>query len=238
MGLDPVHGVAVVTQTCDIVNSGPGKDHVMICPLIRVKLGAVLENIQKGRTLAAAALENPPEPDIVVDIGRMAPLHKDALAKLERHDGLTTDAGRMQFAETLERKFGRFAFPDEFNDRILTKLRERVISAHGKAASDHGKAYRSIKTVRVTASPGWNASEDKKVVFHFILEPEAAREANRVQIAKTLDEHFSKLAWPTGFAAASPPYYLALPEEMTVDEWLRSQPIDWEFISFAGRAIG
>lgn len=178
LGGDAVVGVAVVTQTCDIVNTTPGKEHVVVCPLVEISQ-ASLDGIRKGRTLAAAALEHPPAPNVVVDIGRMASLHKSALAKLERRDGFSTDAARIQFAEALERKFGRFAFPDQFNDGVLSKLRDRILGAHGKAASEHGEAYRSIRTARVAAVPGWGARGEKRIVFHFVLESGARREATR-----------------------------------------------------------
>lgn len=234
LGGDPVVGVAVVTQTCDIVNTMPGKEHVVICPLVELSL-ATIEGIRKGRSLAAAALELPPTSNIVVDIGRMATLHKSALDKLKRCVGFSSDEGRVQFAEALERKFGRFAFPDEFNNSVLSKLRDRILGAHGKAASDHGKSYRSIRTSRVTATPSWGLQGDKSVVFHFVLEREALREATREAIEKTLDEHLGKLIWPQGFVPGCPLYHLVTPEEMLVVEWLRSQPIDWEFISIAGK---
>jgi len=232
--VDPVVGVAVVTQTCDIVNTMPGKEHVVVCPLVEIAPGSLV-NVRKGTTLVAAVLEHPPSPNVVVDLGRMASLHKSALARLERRPGFSSDAARMQFAEALERKFGRFAFPDEFNDSILAKLRDRILGAHGKAASENGKAYRSIRTARVTATPSWNAPGQREVMFHFVIEPEAEREASRAQITTTLDDHLGKLDWPAGFVAAQPLYHLVTDEQMSVAEWLVSQPIDWDFISFAGR---
>lgn len=232
LGTDPVLGVAVVTQTCDIVNTAPGKEHVVVCPLVEISQ-ASLEGVKKGRTLAAAALEHPPAPNVVVDIGRMTSLHKSILGKLilQRRDGFSTDAERMKFADMLERKFGRFAFPDAFNDYVMAKLRDRIFGAHGKPTSEHGRAYRSIRTMRVTAAPDWVAPGKKLVMFHFVLEPEAKREATREQIARTLDEHLSKLVWPAGFVAARPLYQLVATEEMQVSEWLVSQPIDWDFLS-------
>jgi hypothetical protein len=80
---------------------------------------------------------------------RRAALHRlVALMMRQWVEGFTTDEARTEFARALERKHGRFAFPDEFNEDVLAKLRERILTAHGKVASDHGEAYRSIHTVR------------------------------------------------------------------------------------------
>jgi hypothetical protein len=194
LAVDIVVGVVVVTQTCDIVNITPGKEHIVVCPLVEIS-PASLESVRKGRTLAAAALEHPPAPNVVVDIGRMASLRKSVLPKLKRRDGFSTDAARMQLAEALERKFGRFAFPDEFNDSILSKLRDRVLSAHGKPVSEHGQAYRSIMTARVTAVPGWRArGEEDRVPLH----PRGRDEAGGQQRADCEDPRRAR--WQTGMA--------------------------------------
>ena len=232
---ETVPGLVVVTQTCDIVNAVPGKEYVVVCPLKELTEQAI-EDVRKGRSPAAAMLEHPPQPNLVVDLGRMMSVHKSVLARLERRAGFSSDEGRARFAEALERKHGRFAFPDAFNDHVLAKLRKRIVEAHGKTTSENGKAYRSIQTVRVSATPHWEAP-DIEVTFHFILVPEGGREATRAQIAKTLDDHLSKIAWPPGIRAAKPLYIMTTMEEMTAAAWTQSQPIDWDFISSAGKVV-
>jgi hypothetical protein len=232
---EPVEGLVVVSQTCDIVNTTPGKQHVVVCPLIKLTEKS-FEDICKARSPAATTLEHPPEPCVVVDLGRMMSVNKSVLVRFERKEGFTTDEARTAFADALRRKHGRFAFPDKFNDRVLAKLRDRICAAHGKRASDHGKAYRSIHTTRVTAFPGWDAPE-ATVFFHFVLEPEAKREVTRAEIAKTLDDHLGRITWPEGFRLGDPAYLLVTPEEMTAAEWIASQPVDWDFVSSAGAAF-
>jgi hypothetical protein len=53
LGGDPVAGVVVVTQTCDIVNTAAGKEHVVLCPLVELS-EASIDAVRKGRTPAAA----------------------------------------------------------------------------------------------------------------------------------------------------------------------------------------
>ena len=231
----PVIGLVVITQTCDIVNVVPGKEYVTVCPLVELD-AKVYESIRKGRSPAGAVLEHPPAANVVVDLGRMMSLHKSLLIRFERQDGFSTDDARMRFAETLERKHGRFAFPDAFNDQILAKLRDRVLGAHGKSDSDPGRTYRSIQAARVSALPNWDA-KSVTVTFHFVLEPEGRREASRDLISRTLDDHFNRLSWPTGFMAAIPPYTLETLEEMSAAQWTQTQPVDWNFISWAGTIL-
>ena len=150
---------------------------------------------------------------------------------------LSADEGRSRFAEALGRKHDRFAFPDTFNDHVLAKLRKWIVEAHGKVTSENGKAYRSIQIGRVTANPHRTGS-DLVATFHFILVPKDEREVTRTQIAKTLGRSTSERSrGRLGFRATKPLYTM---EEMTAAEWkrARSQPIDWDFISSAGKVVG
>jgi len=232
---EPVEGLVVISQTCDIVNTTPDKQHVVVCPLIKLTEQS-FEEIRKARSPAAAMLEHPPEPCVAVDLGRMMSVNKSVLLRFERREGFTTDEARTAFAEALQRKLGRFAFPNKFSDEVLHKLRGRILNAHGKSESNHGKAYRSIRTTRVTAFPDWDAPE-ATVFFYFVLEPEVKREATRAEIGKTLDDHLGRITWPEGFRLEDPPYFLVTPEEMTAAEWIASQPVDWDFVSSAGAAF-
>src|SRR3954463_13249239 len=180
---DAVIGLAVVTQTCDIVNITPGKESVVVCPLREVSR-AQSANIFAGRTPGAAVLEHPPAEDVVVDLNRMMSLRKEVLVGLKRQVGFTSDAARARFAESLQRKHGRFAFPDAFNEHVLGPLKDRIATSHDKD-SEHGKAYRSIQTTRVRAAPNWEA-DAVTVGFYFILEDEDQRVATRDKIAETI----------------------------------------------------
>jgi hypothetical protein len=233
--VEPVEGLVVISQTCDIVNFVPGREHVIVCPLVRIS-DKMIENVRTGRTPSAAILELSPAPTIVADLSRMMSISKAVLASLERRTGFNTDAGRGRFADSLQRKHGRFSFPDAFSNTVISELRGRILSAHNKNSSDHGKAYRSIQTVRVTAFPSWG-SDSVTIHFHFVLEPESKREASRKDIASTLSEHLRKLEWPDGFIPDEPLYNLVALEDMTAAEWTQSQPVDWDFVSWAGKNL-
>jgi hypothetical protein len=223
-----VVGLVAVSQTCDIVNWGEGKEWVILSPLIEVEEKIFIE-VNAGRTPGGAILECAPRPNLVVDLNRMMTVHKGVLISLERQDGFKTDQGLRNFAEALERKHGRFAFPDSFNDHVLKPLRKRIKDAHEKN-SENGRAYRSIQYVRVVASPSWDA-QLVSVGFRFVLPNEAWREATRAEIAKVVEGHLGKITWPKGFQPETPPFTLQTLDEMTALEWTESRHVDWDFIS-------
>jgi hypothetical protein len=164
----------------------------------------------------------------------MMSIRKEVLAKLERHVGITSDPWRVRFAEALERKHGRFAFPDKFNKHVLSPLKKKIERCHGKSESENGKAYRSIRTTRVRGTPSWESCA-VVVGFHFVLEDEQRRTTTRDQVAQVLAVHLLEIKWPEGFTPESPPFVLQTMDEMTAREWADSYPIDWEFISNRSR---
>ncbi|MGB8840153.1 MAG: hypothetical protein WCC64_03700 [Aliidongia sp.] len=111
-------------------------------------------------------------------------------------------------------------------------MRNRFRSKHARQESEAGKVYRSIQNIRAAAEPNWDAP-NAKVTFYFVLEPEAQRGASREQIATTLDADFQSLEWPSGLSAATPRYRLVTLEEMTAAEWVASQAVDLDYLSWA-----
>lgn len=223
-----VIGLIVISQTCDIVNWGENKEWVTVASLREVD-DSTINNINSGSTPAWATIECSPRNNVVVDLNQMMTVHKSVLAQLERRDGFKTDRERTRFADTLSRKHGRFAFPDNFNEHVLSPLKRRIVKAH-KKDSDQGKVYRSIISPRVVASPSWEA--DKVMVgFRFVIAQEARREATRELITKTVSDHLGKISWPNGFSPEDPPFIIQTMDEMSAQEWIDSQEIDWLFIS-------
>lgn len=227
---DSVVGLVVVSQTCDIVNFGPGKQWVVACPLVEVDEQS-LPHIQAGRTPAFALVDGAPT-CTVADLGRMMSLQKKALAGMERQPGCLSDHGRRRFACALERKFGRFAFPDDFSRKVLKPLRDRIREKHGKSASEVGRVYRSIDHVRVTASPSWLDHDKISVGFRFVVAPEETREAELSDIDEIVRAEMKRVRWPDKYRPQDPPYFISTMDDMTARDWVESIALDFNFLSW------
>jgi len=221
-------GLAVISQTCDIVNWGPGKEWVVVAPLVEID-AARLVNALRGTTPAFALLESPPAENVLVDLGQSTTIHKSVLATLGRKVGLTSDSGRIRFANAITRKYGRFAFPDAFAGGVLAGLRSRISKSHGKE-SEQGKTYASIASIRAAAAPSWD-SDDISVGFRFILDTPSRRLVDRQIMTKVLKDLMDKIEWPKGYRPEDPPFTLMSVDEMTAGQWLDSQEVDLDFIS-------
>lgn len=228
-----VIGIVVITQTCDIVNWGDDKQYVTVAALADVP-AEKLPHLIAGRVPSWAVLETPHAPAVGVDLNQLMTIHKSVLASLTRLSGFSSDVTRARFSDTLARKHGRFAFPDNFCRHVLEPLKTRIRSGHEKD-SDQGKALRSIDAVRAVASPSWEA-EEIKVGFRFILADESKRLVDRSRVSCLLGDYMSKIKWPRGMEPEEPPFQLQTLDEMTARELLDSQEVDFNFISWAGKA--
>jgi hypothetical protein len=157
-------------------------------------------------------------------------LHKSVLAGLDRKEGFGSDESRARFADAIARKYGRFAFPDAFAEGVLAPLRKRLQKGHGKD-SKQGRAYASIDSVSDVAIPAWECG-DAAVGFRFVLAaPERLQEPRDV-VAGMVAKLLQGIAWPEGFRPQDPPFTFMTTDEMSATDWLESQEVDWNFISF------
>ncbi|TAT79487.1 hypothetical protein ELI56_15345 [Rhizobium ruizarguesonis] len=229
--MEEVAGWVVISQTCDIVNIGKGdRHHVVVAPLVKLENEKKLEDTNVGATPSTAPLEHPPSPQHVVDLTMATTIQKVTLAKLNRHDGFSTEIGRAKFGRRLERRYGRFAFPDALNP-TLGAIRDQAKSKHNKG-SDPGRVYRSIYGFRVAASPSFDV-ENPTIRIIVVLEDQDAMEATRAEIIAELIalEDAPKFKWPAAFTKASPLFVANNRDEITARQWELSMPVDLDYLS-------
>lgn len=221
-----VVGGAVVTQTCDIVNAGEGKKSVIVAPLVAAS-EKLLKEAAAGRSPVCALVENPPSPDVVVDLGSMMTVEKAVVRTWNRLDGFRTDEGRAGFGSTLERKHGRFAYPDQFV-RAISKWRDRILSKHDKD-SQPGRVYRSIRMLRVAAYPHWEA-DAVRVLLYVILE-DGDRAATDEEMAVELKAQLDAIALPEGYSWAEGRFRIGTLDQLTARDMHESRVLDVNFLS-------
>ena len=92
-------------------------------------------------------------------------VEKGVVAKWQRIQGCGSDKERRRFAQALMRKRARAVFPDDFTE-LAGSLQGRIKEKHDRQ-SPEGQALRSLREIRVKASPSW-ASVEVSVFFWFI----------------------------------------------------------------------
>lgn len=157
-------GLAVVTQTCDIVRECTKRPFVEVCPLVEVDSRRMKE-IERSRSPRYAFIPGVAGRNLVADLERVMTVEKAVVARWERTAGCRNDQERRRLSLALVRKRSRTAFPDDFVD-MVRPLTDRLASKHGKK-SEEGRALRALREIRVRAAPSWQA-EDVEILFLFI----------------------------------------------------------------------
>jgi hypothetical protein len=150
-----VAGLAVVTQTCDVVRTCVTRPYVEVSPLVRVGADD-LSAIQRGRRPALATLPALLASGLAVDLDRVMTVEKSVVASWTRTPGYIADVDARTFAQALARKRLRFAFPDDFTE-LAKKLHGRLADKHEKN-TDEGRGLRALREIRVQATPSWDAT--------------------------------------------------------------------------------
>lgn len=223
-------GLVLISQSCDIVRRTGGRHYVAVSPLIKVS-GEELSAAKKGRRPYLTNIENAGEA-VFADLSCVMSVHKDVVATWQKHTGFSSEAGSLRFAAALERKFGQFAFPDDFN-RSIKKFHERVWSRHDKNHSTPGKVYRSLVQVRFRAEPDWR-SDNRRMLVIAIMKNEEDCEVGREVIREELENVLGTITWPHGYEWQDTElkFLLATARELSAEDLLTSQRGDFDFLCY------
>lgn len=228
MQTEGVAGLIVVSQTCEIVRSSGGRHYVAVCPLIEVKENEVVPT-EKGMRPYLAYVENT-DSNVFADLRRLMSVHKDLVAKWNRCSGFTTESKRLRFAAALERKFGQFAFPDEFNHAIET-FRKRIWKKHDKSGSKIGAVYRSIREIRFRALPAWD-SQHREITVIAILDNTFELEVSKQEIIEELNWSLETISWPVGYNWSKMKFQVVSTDQLSVSEYLSCIRGDFDYLSY------
>lgn len=217
-------GLAVITQTCDVVRSCSERPYVEVAPLMRVDED-VLHDIRRGRRPKFAWLPALVGHNLVVDLDRVMTVEKSIVAGWKRTSGYTSDAEGRAFAHALARKRDRPAFPDDFT-LLADRLRSRLTDKHEKN-TDEGRGLRGLREIRVQASPEWEATEVS--LFFWFVRNDGDADFEGKSWAELLDG-WLKLVPASGRFIRVDGQVVAL-EEMTGAEYVASDRLDLDHLS-------
>jgi hypothetical protein len=139
------HGAVVVSQSCDA--SLPHRERIQIAPLVRLEdADDVREALSGVRTQYVAVPRL--GPDFFVDLDGITTVAKTALVSCERVAGVKSDKEVREFAFSVSRRYGRFAYADEVV-ACLNPLTTALKAKARKEQSPLGQALASVHSIRV-----------------------------------------------------------------------------------------
>jgi hypothetical protein len=160
-------GQAIITQTCDVVRTSRKIPYLQLCPVVRVE-GALANTARKYASPQLAWLPESGN-DHFADLSRVSTVEKSILLGRTPLHGVINQEDVRNLSEVISRRYGRFAFPDDFHMGFM-KLASRIRDKHKSTTSSEGACFRDIHQIRAEAFPNWEADRIE-VVVHFILRP-------------------------------------------------------------------
>ena len=221
--LDEVRGVAMLSQTCDVVRGCRHRPFVEVAPLIEVDEPQV-EEIRRLKRPAFAYVPTTADDRLVADLDRTMTVEKAVIARWTRSPGCRTDEDLRDFAHALARKRARFAFPDDFV-AATHKLQRHLVDVHNRQ-TDEGAHLRALREIRVRAAPSWNDAQ-VQLSWWFV------KDADPVGVCSdwpTFLEQWLALFDQTGRFRLDPPIACRL-EDMTARDYVGGDQLDLDRLS-------
>lgn len=163
---EEVEGIAVLTQTCDIVRSYEERPYLEVCPLVSINDQQMMDDIRKGRRPRYAFIPAAASHLFAADLDRVMTVDKALALEWEFEKGCFSAMEQKRFAQAIARKRSRFAFPDNFVE-FIRPLQTRIVKKHSKESSE-GDALRRLDEIRIMATPSWEESKIS-LTFYFIV---------------------------------------------------------------------
>lgn len=223
--LQPVRGLCVVSQTCDIVRTCRKRPFVEFSPLVEVN-SKYLAEVKKGMRPNYAFLR-PLENDLlVVDLDRTMTAEKSLLLKLDRLAGLGTDEEKRMFSWSLGRKRTRFAFPDDFI-ALINKLSNRIKNKH-KKFSNEGSFINSLREIRVRAAPSWNHPK-VEVTIYLVKETNSEVSVSFQDEKKVIETWSCQIGQSNRYDPIN--FEITGLEVLSAQDYVESDPLDFDHLS-------
>lgn len=219
-----VAGVAVLTQTCDIVRSCAERPLVHVAPLVEVTEEET-DRVAKGYHPQYAHV--PALARTVADLDMVTTIEKAVLASWQRTPGCTTGEERRAFSRAVARKHSRFAFPNAFNESIKD-LHNRIRKKHERSSAEGVALREHLREIRVTAEPSWDAPRIRAFLTFIRNDTELAAKADW----PTLLQEWLGLCQPVAPIEAIDGTVMTL-AKMNAKEYVESDPLDLEYLSRA-----
>lgn len=219
--IDAPHGVAVLSQSCDIVRAVEHRPYVQIAGLVMATADEI-GRAERGETPSRISLECLKEKSLLIDLDTAATVHKTAVASWERIAGCNNDEERRRIASALARHRQRFAFPDSFNDLILPV--RRWIEGKRNKQSALGNFVRAMHEVRVSCDD-WD--KPTELVFLIIVShrPDGAELGEWEAAIAFLEDKAKHDDYPEA------EFRIVTYDDISAREYKESDRLDWDGLS-------
>ena len=184
--VETTHGAVVVSQSCDAAL--PNRQRIQIAPVVQLENSNDIREATSGKRPQYVAIPRL-GPDFFADLDGITTVLKTALLRSERIAGIGTDQEVREFAFSVARRFGRFAYPDEVVE-CLQPLTRTLQSKARKEQSPLGQLLTHVHSLRVQCE-NWTTTPYSLTLI-------AVMEPNTIPFPEDVAERPSGLNQPSG----------------------------------------
>lgn len=165
--VDTTHGAVIVSQSCDAAL--PNRPRIQIAPVVQLKDDNDIREAASGKRPQYVAIPRLGI-DFFADLDGITTVLKTALLSSERVAGIETDQEVREFAFSVARRFGRFAYPDEVVE-CLQPLTRTLQSKARKEQSPLGRLLTQVHSLRMECED-WTMTPYELTLI-VVMEPDA-----------------------------------------------------------------
>ena len=220
----PVRGLAVLTNTCDIVRTSRDRPYIEVCALFDWPADRAKEMIRVRRGLFRRYAYVPGAADLalVADLEQTMTVEKSILTTWKQSQGCVSDEERREFSRVVGQKRARPAFRDEFSG-VARPLRDWLDTV-GKSGRRTNVELDWFREIRVLATPDWNA-DSIELFFLFILSDDSPAFDEGLFL-----QEFEEFVRPVGpFVSVSGMVYQLA--DLRADEFVYSDRLEYDDLS-------
>ncbi len=228
---DNVHGMVMLSHSCEIVRDCVNRPFVVLAPLVPVSKEWMRE-IRLRRRLRYIFVPATEGELLVGDLEKSTIYEKASVAGWKRTPGWKDDLEGKVFADTLAHKFSRVAFPDDFL-QACSAMSDHITSEHKKDSAE-GAMLRKLDEILVCPRPSWD-SEKVSLDWWFVI-GESVKEVDADKWTRHLN------TWVSLFDCSGR-YRLGKKTackhtQFTADDYRKSFRLDFDSLSFPDGPTG
>jgi hypothetical protein len=222
-GIDAPHGVAILSQSCDIIRDVEARPYVQVAGLVPATADEIARAIRR-EIPSRIHLECLNDSGLLIDLDLTATVHKTVVSTWQRTAGCISNDETRRVARGLARHRKRFAFPDKFN-ALIVPIRRWIESKRSKQSS-HGNFVRALHEVRVKCD-NWDAPTE--LTFLAIVNHIPAPDELTVweEAAKALEGKAAHDDYPDA------EFRIVTYDSISAREYRESDQLDWDGLSDA-----
>lgn len=221
--IDAPHGVAILSQSCDIIRKVEDRPYVQIAGLVPATAGEIARAIRL-ETPSRIYINSLNDRELLIDLDLTATVHKTVVSTWQRTAGCASDDETRRFAISLARHRQRFAFPDAFN-ALIAPIRKWIESKRSKQSSQ-GNFVRALHEVRVRCD-NWDAPTELTFLAIVNQIPAPEELVQWEAAAKSLEEKAAHENYPAA------EFRIVTYDSISAREYRESDRLDWDGLSDA-----